>query len=225
MSAPISLTSADLAPTRIPVRDGALFIAIIFVGATAAWLAMPVLWFATPVMAAYVYFSARRASATLENATPAGEMPSHVQQALDEAIDRLPIGEPRQLLANVVRQARPLFAERQSSFDAEMERQTRDNVIDLVNAACETALELWRLDGAAPKGIPTSAEGEMLSPRYQRARAELVARLQSAAASLSELYASDIEHGTPASDRVAELAAALREDARARSAAKSTLES
>jgi hypothetical protein len=140
---------------------------------------------------------------------------------LDDAIDRLPLGEPRQLLANIVRQARPLLADRESSFDNEMERKTRDDVIDLVNAACETALELWRLDGAAPR---ERGGQDVLSLRYQRAREELVNRLQSAASSLSELYASDVEYGTPASDRVAELAAALRNDARARSAAKGEID-
>ncbi len=215
--------TAHVAPasSTIPAFDGLLFITIICVGAAAAAVAMPMLWVVTPAVAALVYISARRASRVpLEEAND-GELPPLVQQALDDAIDRLPLGEPRQLLANIVRQARPLLADRESSFDSEMERKTRADVIDLVNAACETALELWRLDGAAPK--PQGGDS-VLGPRYRRAREELVNRLQSAATSLSELYASDVEYGTPASDRVAELAAALRDDARARSAAKSEID-
>jgi hypothetical protein len=208
-------------PTTIPAFDGLLFITIICVGAAAAAIAMPMLWFVTPVVAALVYISARRAARVPVQEATEGELPPLVQQALDDAIDRLPLGEPRQLLANIVRQARPLLADRESSFDGDMERKTREDVIDLVNAACETAMELWRLDGAAPK--PSNVE-DGLSPRYRRAREELVNRLQSAATSLSELYASDVEYGTPASDRVAELAAALRQDARARSAAKSEID-
>jgi hypothetical protein len=208
-------------PSTIPAFDGLLFVAIICVGAAAASVAMPILWVVTPAVASLVYISARRAARVPVEHVSDGELPLHVQQALDDAIDRLPLGEPRQLLASIVRQARPLLADRESAFDGEMERKTRDDVIDLVNAACETALELWRLDGAAPTG--RGAE-DVLSLRYRRAREELVNRLQSAATSLSELYASDVEHGTPASDRVAELAAALRDDARARSAAKDEID-
>ena len=213
-------------PSGIPAADGLLFIAIVLTGAVAAYVALPMLWIVTPVMAGLVYFSARQASFVPAPAIElAGELPPHVQYNIYQAIDRLPLGEPRQLLANVVRQARPLFAERQSAFDAETERETRANVIALVNAACETALDLWRLDGAAPRVSSGAdiARGD-LGVRYQRAREELVARLRDAATSLSELYASDLEHGTPASDRVAELAAALREDAVARSAAKNEVD-
>ncbi|MEO8334419.1 MAG: hypothetical protein ABI664_05575 [bacterium] len=219
--------SAALTPRAEPTSksistfDGLLFISIICVGAAAASIAMPILWFVTPVMAGLVYISARNAMRIPVEIAGDGRLPAYVQQALDDAIDRLPLGEPRQLLANVVRQARPLLAHRESSFDDAMERQTREDVIDLVNAACETALELWRLDGAAPKG---PGADDALIVRYSRAREELVSRLRSAATSLSELYASDVERGTPASDRVAELAAALRDDARARSAAKGEID-
>jgi hypothetical protein len=216
-----SLTArSETTSTTISAFDGLLFIAIICVGAAAASIAMPMLWLVTPIVAGLVYVSARRATRAPVQAPNDGELPLHVQQALDDAIDRLPLGEPRQLLADIVRQARPLFADRESTFDKDMERETHQNVIDLVNASCETALDLWRLDGAAPKAANADAE---LSQRYQRAREELVTRLRSAATSLSELYASDVEHGTPASDRVAELATELRADARARSAAKSEL--
>ncbi|MEO5816320.1 MAG: hypothetical protein ABIT20_13675 [Gemmatimonadaceae bacterium] len=208
-------------PTSISAFDGLLFISIICVGAAAASIAMPLLWVVTPAVAALVYISARRASRVQIEIVDEGELPLHVQLALDEAIDRMPLGEPRQLLANLVRQARPLFAKRESSFDEEMERKTREDVIDMVSASCETALELWRLDGAAPKG---RSPDDVLSLRYSRAREALVNRLKNAATSLSELYASDVEHGTPASDRVAELAAALRDDARARSAAKGEID-
>jgi hypothetical protein len=217
-----SLTArGETTSASISAFDGLLFIAIICVGVAAASIAMPVLWAVTPAVASLVYISARRAARVPVQDVTDGELPLHVQQVLDDAIDRLPLGEPRQLLANIVRQARPLLADRESSFDNEMERKTRDDVIDLVNAACETALDLWRLDGAAPR---ERGGQDVLSLRYQRAREELVNRLQSAASSLSELYASDVEYGTPASDRVAELAAALRNDARARSAAKGEID-
>ncbi len=222
MTMRLSLTArADAAPNHVSAFDGLLFIAIICTGAAAASIAMPMLWIVTPVVATLVYVSARCAARPPMPVVDDGELPMHVQLALDEAIDRLPLGEARQLLANIVRQARPLFAQRESSFDAAMVRGTRDDVIDLVTAACETALELWRLDGAAP--ISSNAD-DLLRGRYSRARVELVARLESAAVSLSELYASDVEHGTPASDRVADLAISIRDDARSRSAAKDEID-
>lgn len=205
----------------IPARDGIVCFAIIVAGAMAAWTAMPILWIVTPIIAAMVYFSARQAVVVPVSEAVEGQLPPLVQQEIDAAIARLPLGEPRQLLADVVRQARPLFADRESSFDKDKEAETRANVVELVDAACETALELWRLDSAAPK-VPSA--DDVLSQRYQRGREELVTRLRAAATSLSELYASDVEHGTPASDRVAELAVELREDAHARSEAKKEID-
>jgi hypothetical protein len=221
MSTALQADQVDAVTGRISRPDTLLFYAIIFVGLAAAWLAMPILWFITPAMAALVLHSARQAVKVRASVVVEFGLPHHLQQVIDETIARLPLGEPRQLLANVVRQARPLFAARESAFDKDMERETRENVIDLVSASCATALDLWRLDGAAPKSAVADAD---LSKRYQRAREELVMRLNSAAESLSELYASDVEYGTPASDRVAELASELHADARARSAAKSELD-
>jgi hypothetical protein len=220
----ISLTTTSMSTSTsqtIPARDAVMCLAIIVAGFAAASTAMPILWIFTPIIAAMVYHSAQQTVVVPDAVAVEGQLPPVVQASIDGAIAQLPLGEPRQLLANVVRQARPLFADRESSFDKEKEAETRANVVELVDAACDTALELARLDGAAPK---TADKTDELSQRYRRAREELVTRLRNAAASLSELYASDIEHGTPSSDRVAELAQELREDARARSAAKGEIE-
>lgn len=133
---------------------------------------------------------------------------------MDSTTPQLRWGASRTLLANVVRQARPLFAHRESSFDALTEADTRVEITDLVRASCETALELARLDVAAP-GV---GDGPLLE-RYQQARAQLVLRLEDAATALGEMYASNVEHGTVASNRVGELAIEVRADARARHAA------
>jgi len=52
-----------------------------------------------------------------------------------------------------------------------------------------------------------------------------VTRLRDAATALSEMYASGVEHGTPASNRVADLAVEVRADASARRAAVDELAS
>ena len=215
-------------PVEIPVIDGLLVMAILVAGGAAAYVAMPVLWIATPIMAVFVRYSARRTTSVAMGTSDAAEseFPPAVQHSIDAAVDQLRPGEARKLLANVLRQARPLFAARESSFDAEMERETREDISELVSAACETALELSRLDGAAPVHTANGATNdERLDVRYQRARQTLVTRLCAAAAALSEMYASGVEHGTPASDRVAELAQELRLDARARLAAKAEVDS
>jgi hypothetical protein len=223
MTAPVTPAVATPKRVEIPAADGVLAIAILVAGAAGASRGFAVLWVVSPLVAWFVCYSARRSPAATHALMSDGEraeFPPELQRCVDLAIGQLRAGEPRQLLADVVRQARPLFATRESAFDAETERATRADVAELVTAVCETALELSRLDGAAP------AEGVGdLSARYQRAREALVTRLRDAATALSEMYASGVEHGTPASDRVAELAAEVRADASARRAAVDELAS
>ena len=124
------------------------------------------------------------------------------------------------LLAAIVQQADLLFAARESSFDAAQDSITNVHVAELVRAACATALELANIDAsratvAASMATPTSAQLELTS-RLQNARTLMAKRLSDAADALSALYAAGVERGTPASDRVAELAAELRGDASAR---------
>jgi len=223
MTAPLSTTIATPKRGEIQAVDGLLAIAVLVAGGTAASRGFPVLWVVSPIVAWFVYKSARRSPPVAQGLAIGGdraEFPPELQRCIDSAIGQLGAGEPRQLLDDVIRQARPLFAARESAFDAEMERATRADVAELVTAVCETALELSRVDGAAPE----QRAGD-LSARYQRAREGLVARLRDAAAALSEMYASGVEHGTPASDRVAELAAEVRADASVRRAAVDELAS
>lgn len=205
-------------PIETPVIDGILMVAILGSGAVASYFAMPILWVITPVMAGFVRYAARTAlspAPEVEEEVVASEFPPDVQRLVDATTHQLHPGEARQLLAHVVRQARPLFAERESAFDARTEADTRFEISELVGAACETALELARLDAAAP-----GERGEhALVARYDRARDILVKQLRDAATASSEMYASNVEHGTPASDRVGELAGEVRADARARQAA------
>ena len=90
----------------------------------------------------------------------------------------------------------------------------------------DTALELARLDSAlAARESGESAAGDRgLLERFRSARVLFATRLSDAAVALGALYASGVEHGTPASDRVAELVADLTADAGARSAAKRDLD-
>ena len=121
----------------------------------------------------------------------------------------------------------------ESAFDARQDDEARRHVADLVADSCTIALDLARLDATAPvsalpnattPGAGAAPADAALSARYQAARELFTKRLGDAASALSALYASGVERGTPASDRVAELVSEIREEASARSAAKSELD-
>lgn len=224
------VSSATVVPSpAIPPADVMLLMAVLLFGGAAAFAASPLLWPVTPAIAVVIFFASRQTSrAEVAMTADAPVFPLALQHAITEAMVQLPYSDAQRLLSDVVRQARPLFAARESSFDDAREKETHENVVELVSAACEIALELSRLDQAAPQaGAPnpslasdgTAPAGEDLGARYAKARELLVKRLDDARVALRELYASGVEHGTPASDRVAGLATELRADAGARNAA------
>jgi hypothetical protein len=228
------LTGSDpVASPTIAPSDVILMMAVLLLGGAAAFAASPILWPVTPVVAAMIYYASRQASrAQVVTEQQAPVFPLALQQAITTAMVQLPYGDAHRLLSDVVRQARPLFERRESAFDEARERETRENVVELVSASCEIALELSRLDHAAPqRGTPRpEAQGSAasepptdLATRYDKARDLLVKRLDDAGVALRELYASGVEHGTPASDRVAGLVTELRADASARSAANTEM--
>jgi hypothetical protein len=228
------MTSGDQAASlAIPPADVILMMAVLLLGGAAAFAASPLLWAVTPVVAAMVYYASRQASrGDVVNEQQAPIFPLALQQTITSAMVQLPYGDAHRLLSDVVRQARPLFEARESAFDAAREQETRENVVELVSASCEIALELARLDHTAPpRGAPrpqtqdsaTKVAPTDLETRYDKARELLVRRLDDAGVALRELYASGVEHGTPASDRVAGLVTELRADASSRSAARTEM--
>lgn len=209
--------------------DRVMIYAVFAAGIAAALRVAPMFWLTTPAMALVLMRAHRRAFpepvtvAIGPSDAPLGQFPPRVEAAVQAAVAQLPPGEARKLLGGVIRQARPLFGATSSAFDAARDDESRGHAADLVIASCDTALELGRLDAlieSAPRatGKPTPAND--LDERYAVARTQFAKRLTDAAAALGELYASGIEHGTPASDRVAELAAELTSDAASRAAAK-----
>ncbi len=209
--------------------DRVMIYAVIAAGIAAGVRYAQVFWYFTPIMVLFLVRARRRAFgepvvvAHGQASEPFGQFPPRVDTAVQAAVAQLPSGDARKLLGGVIRQARPLFGITSSNFDPSKDEESRSHAADLVVASCDTALELARLDGLiesgsrASKGTPSGTD---LDERYAAARAEFAKRLTDAAAALGELYASGIEHGTPASDRVAELAAELTADAASRSAAK-----
>jgi len=209
-----------------------MFWAMSVTGAMAAIRVSPVFVLLTMVMIAVLVRERRRRrlgrTAVAAAETTLGELPPRVQSAVDAAVAQLPAGDARKLLGAVVRQARPLFGTPDSRFDDARNDESRAHASDLVVASCDTALELARLDTLVESGSRATgaAKGNdaALDGRYAAARQQFATRLTAAAAALGELYASGIEHGTPASDRVAELAAELTEDAASRNAAQAEMD-
>ena len=123
-------------------------------------------------------------------------------------------------LDGVMQPARSLLASQESAFDATADRQLQASIVELVTGACSLALELSRLDQAPPS---RSADATVIE-QHHAAKTLVRTRLGRAAMALSSLYAAGVAHGTPASDRVEELAAELGREAELRGAARADLD-
>lgn len=207
--------------SRMTRADASLIVVVVATGTAAGFLADPMLWVATPLVAGLLALASRARSPRLpEEAAFLPEFPDALRQEVTLTVDALPPGDARRLLANILQPARSLFAVHTTAFDACAERELRASVSELVAGSCELARELSRLDVATPSPM---ADARLLQ-RYRVARELVTSRLGQAAESLSALYASDVEHGTPASDRVAGLVADLRREAVVRAEAMAELD-
>lgn len=207
--------------------DRALLFAVLAAGVAAAIYVSPKFWLATPIIA----LALRNASQ--KHAPPKFEpveddptqMPLRIEVAVHDTVAQLPSGEARRLLGDVVRQARPLFASLGAHFDAVKDEEVRKQTAELVLAACDTALELSRIDGLLASETRANRPRDVeLRERLAAARADFATRLSNAASALGSMYASGVEHGTAAADLVAELATELSADASARTKARAEIE-
>lgn len=228
----------ELAMTRTEARlgrgwDRMMIYAVIAAGIAAGVRYAQVFWYMTGIMVWLLVRTSRRAfpepvvAESGQSAEESNRFPPRVAVAVQRAVAELSSGDARKLLGAVMRQARPLFGATSSNFDPSKDDESRMHAADLVVASCDTALELARLDALIESGGRASAKPAApsdLDARYVAARATFAKRLTDAATALGELYASGIEHGTPASDRVAELAAELKSDAASRVAAQTEVD-
>lgn len=160
---------------------------------------------------------ARRSEISHSPSVEFSEFPESLRATVDRTMTQIPDGDARRLLSNALAQARPLLAPHEGTLDDRQENATRDNVLSLADACCYTALELARLDAAS--GARDPGAGPAATDQTAAARQLLAGRLSSAATALASLYVSGVMHGSPASDRVAQLADEINADARARRAA------
>jgi hypothetical protein len=209
-------TARRVAPSAI-----LLVYAIAITGGVAAYRVSPALWFVTPVVAWIVLRAAAREALQLDAVgVNIRELPDALRDRVRSAFAQLPDGDARRLLLGLINQARLVFGRGESRFVAAEERQLAEHVTSLVDACCATAADLARLDSFAT--TPTEGRAELMS-RAAKARELFRDRLTNAAAALAELYTSNVERGTPSTDRVAELTAEISADASARSEAASEM--
>ena len=204
---------------RVPQSTTVLLCAIVITGVATAYRVSPMLWLVTPAVAWIILRAAQR---DLKLPRTLGidilELPSVLREHVNSAFSQLPDGDARHLLLGVVNQARLLFGRNESRFDASEEARLREHVAGLVEACCTTAADLSRLDQFTASANQGQVNAD-LTARAGKARDLFRERLTNAAAALAELYTSNVERGTPSTDRVAELTAEISADASARSAA------
>ena len=211
-------------PSVAPI-DSIMILAMLSTGLTAGFVSHPELLIFTPVLAGLVLVVAKQAIQQRQRDVPVtSDLPPAVAAAVERVMERLPAGDARRLLADIVREARPLFVAKSSAFDESRDNEARSQAAELIGASCDTALELSQLDDmlevhTSPDGADPPSDMSLLN-RLLSARDLLANRLRAASLALGGLYMSGVENGTPASDRVAELVADLKADAGARNAAK-----
>jgi len=206
---------------RVPGSVALTMSAVTIVGTFAAIRVSPLLLVTTLIVVVMIARAARRAAPSSATSLEFPELPPALRETVDRTIAQLPEGDARRLLFNALVQARPLLAPHAAALDEQQENATRENVCSLVDACCTTALELARLDLAATANGPAATSDD--ASHVASARALLSGRLSNAASALSSLYVAGVEHGSPASDRVAELVDEITADANARRGAASEM--
>jgi hypothetical protein len=207
-------------PPRLARHAIILVYAILLTGIVAAYQAAPALWFITPIVAWIVLRAAvRDARRPAIGGIDIRELPDGLRAHVRSTFAQLPDGDARRLLLGVVNQARLLFARSDSRFEASEDEHLREHVAGLVDACCGTAADLARIDQFANAATDGGSVRPDLATRVAKARELFRDRLTSAATALVELYTANLEKGTPSTDRVAELTAAIGEDMAARTAA------
>jgi hypothetical protein len=210
----------------IPPAAAFLAVAVLSAGIAAARVAAPVLWIFTPIVTALILSAGVKRVRALETDLDASTLPPPLRRAVGSAAAELPPGEARQLLAAVVRQSRAILAADDERFTRDSDNALRGNVADLVAACCNTAMDLARLDaflGSTALSPPSNVARADLDARARAARSIFARRLADAELALRSLYTTGIECGTPATDRVAELANEIMSEAGARRAANDEL--
>jgi hypothetical protein len=214
---PTVYTNRTIAREVVRGRDVRVIVGVTVAGSIAAAMGHPVLWLSTAVLVGFLAVVQRRQTAVdVRDDGRLRSLPLPLQRILRSTLAGLPPGDAKRLLNEVGRQTAILFDARGVAFDEPWGASARQNVSDLVEAACEVARELSRLERAFPVGASPAPDASLIA-EVTASRRLFEGRLEDAASALSALYASGVHQGTPASDRVAELVQEIRADAAATS--------
>lgn len=214
---PTLYTNRTIARRVVRARDVRLIVAVTVAGSVAAVVATPVLWISTAaIVALLAVVQHSQGAVDVRDDKRLQSLPLPIQRALRSTLANLPPGDAKRLLNAVGRQAAILFAARGKAFAEPWGESARHNVSDLVEASCEVAVELSRLERVSAADA-LSAPDAQVRVKLNASRSLFAGRLEDAASALAALYASGVHHGTPASDRVAELVQEIRADAAATS--------
>lgn len=193
--------------------DGMLTLAaVLLFGFAAGRLVSSALYVATALVAFLVWRGARANAADDSGIAELEYVPTPLRSRVKEALRRCGESAARRSLLDVMAQARPLLMRERPQLDDRAERETRENVLSLLQACCTTAQSLADLDRA----IAASAGNSDASPQALQVRQRLADQLDHAATTLGDLYVAGLEHETDALSRVSQLTAAIHEDAQAR---------
>ena len=216
---PTLYTNRTIARQVVRARDVRLIVAVAMAGSVAAVLANPAFWLSTAALVALLATEQRKGETDVRDDKRLQSLPLHVQRTLRATLAALPPGDAKRLLNSVGRQAAILFDARRPAFD----EGARQNVSELVDVACEVAVELSRVDRAVAAQA-LAASDATLRIKLGASRSLFAGRLEDAASALASMYASGVQHGTPASDRIVELVQEIRADAAATSDAWSEIQ-
>jgi hypothetical protein len=217
MLQPTLYTNRTIARRFVRARDVRLIVAVTVAGSAAAAIGNPVLWISTAAFVGLLAWAQRReGEVDVRDDRRLRSLPLPLQRILRSTLAGLPPGDAKRLLNEVGRQAAILFDARRLAFDEPWGVRARQSVSELVEAACEVARELSRLERAFPIGASPAPDASLIA-EVTASRRLFEGRLEDAASALAAMYASGVHQGTPSSDRVAELVQEIRADAAATS--------
>lgn len=217
------MTKTGILRRPMPLNVAVLLIAVILSGLVAARVALPAFQWLTVFMAAGIVYAWLTAPAADGDRNPR-ELPASTRQRVRAAFAELGDGEPSRLLLEVVRPARSLFGAARSN--ATFSPALLQDCAELVEAACDTARELRRLEHLTSRDLSgmQSRDQRELQRDIESATETLGRRMLDAATALGELYVQRLESGSGSSDRLHEIAKDLHAEVAARRAATAELE-
>ncbi|HUR95297.1 MAG TPA: serine/threonine-protein kinase [Gemmatimonadales bacterium] len=214
----------------LPPKAWMLAGAAVTAGAVAGSVALPMLFWTSPVVGTLVLLGANRDARTPLVAPPVRSraLPKPLERTVVDALVSLPPGTVRGLLADIVRASESLFATIARTGD---ERGLATSLGELVTAACRAALDLSDLDEnltrferQRERFVTGSAERLDALSRCERTRDALVQRLLEAMTAVARLRTQHAELAGEGDSTLADLTRELQAEAAAQSAAAKEIE-